>query len=92
MFVQCLNYTKLSTIIMYNFPDCQALLDAGYTEDGVYTIHPFQKGEGTDVFCDMRKHTGWIVSRTHSIRIVLSRILKLCLVEIRYRKVCGNNL
>ncbi|XP_071795628.1 uncharacterized protein [Asterias amurensis] len=41
--------------------DCQALLDAGYKEDGIYTIHPFQNDKGIKVFCDMTHHTGWIV-------------------------------
>ncbi|XP_071796301.1 uncharacterized protein [Asterias amurensis] len=44
-----------------SFTDCQALLDAGYKEDGIYTIHPYQNDEGIEVFCDMKKHTGWIV-------------------------------
>ncbi|XP_071795892.1 uncharacterized protein [Asterias amurensis] len=43
------------------FSDCQALLDAGFKEDGIYTIHPYQNDEGVKVFCDMTKHTGWIV-------------------------------
>jgi hypothetical protein len=46
------------------FSDCQALLDAGFKEDGIYTIHPYQNDEGVKVFCDMTKHTGWIVSTT----------------------------
>ncbi|XP_071795634.1 coagulation factor VIII-like [Asterias amurensis] len=41
--------------------DCQALLDAGYKDNGIYTIHPYQNDEGIKVFCDMTKHTGWIV-------------------------------
>ncbi|XP_071795614.1 uncharacterized protein [Asterias amurensis] len=43
------------------FTDCQALLDVGYKEDGIYTIHPYQNDEGIKVFCDLTKHTGWIV-------------------------------
>ncbi|XP_071795635.1 uncharacterized protein [Asterias amurensis] len=41
--------------------DCQDLLDAGRKEDGIYTIHPIQNDNGIQVFCDMTKHTGWIV-------------------------------
>ncbi|XP_071796300.1 uncharacterized protein [Asterias amurensis] len=44
-----------------HFHDCQALMDASYREDGIYTIHPFQNNEGIKVFCDMTKRTGWIV-------------------------------
>ena len=42
--------------------DCQALLDAGNKDNGIYTIHPFQNNEGIKVLCDMTNHTGWIVS------------------------------
>ncbi|XP_033639071.1 microfibril-associated glycoprotein 4-like [Asterias rubens] len=45
------------------FSDCQALLDAGFKEDGIYTIHPYQNDEGVKVFCDMTKHTSWIVAQ-----------------------------
>ncbi|XP_071795596.1 uncharacterized protein [Asterias amurensis] len=53
--------TQQGEQILHTFTDCQALLDAGYKEDGEYTIHPFQNDEGIKVFCDMTKHTGWIV-------------------------------
>ncbi|XP_033638437.1 microfibril-associated glycoprotein 4-like [Asterias rubens] len=53
-----LNCTKKTA---ETFSDCQALLDAGFKEDGIYTIHPYQNDEGVKVFCDMTKHTGWIV-------------------------------
>ena len=43
--------------------DCQALLDAGHTTDGVYTINPSQYPDGLDVYCDMTTDSkGWIVS------------------------------
>ena len=59
------NRTHTIYKVHYNLfvhPDCQDLLDAGYKEDGIYTIHPFQNDEGMKVFCDMTKNTGWIVS------------------------------
>ena len=57
-----MDYIK-SNIFVLNIPsDCQDLLDAGHKEDGIYTIHPIQNENGIQVFCDMTKHTGWIVS------------------------------
>ena len=56
------DYIKINNCVLFISSDCQALLDAGYKEDGIYTIHPFQNDEGIKVFCDMTHHTGWIVS------------------------------
>ncbi|XP_071795900.1 uncharacterized protein [Asterias amurensis] len=55
------NWFNCSGYTADTFSDCQALLDAGFKEDGIYTIHPYQNDEGVKVFCDMTKHTGWIV-------------------------------
>ncbi|XP_071794434.1 fibrinogen-like protein 1 isoform X2 [Asterias amurensis] len=44
------------------YADCQALLDTGHTESGVYNITPSQYPDGLEVYCHMNKEgKGWIV-------------------------------
>ena len=45
--------------------DCQALLNAGNTKDGVYFIYPSQYPDSIEVYCDMTSG-GWIVSNISS--------------------------
>ncbi|XP_071796274.1 uncharacterized protein [Asterias amurensis] len=55
-------YAGFLYVVGHKFPaDCQALLDAGNNDNGIYTIHSFQNNEGIKVLCDMTNHTGWIV-------------------------------
>ena len=42
--------------------DCQALLDAGNTESGVYTVSLPNSQKLLDVYCEMIGTTGWLVS------------------------------
>ncbi|XP_038062039.1 ficolin-3-like [Patiria miniata] len=44
------------------YTSCQMLLNAGYSDNGIYTIYPSGMAEGLQVYCDMETDGGgWII-------------------------------
>ncbi|XP_033628083.1 fibrinogen-like protein 1 isoform X2 [Asterias rubens] len=55
--------TEPTTTTKPVYVDCQALLDDGHTESGVYNITPSQYPDGLEVYCHINTNSkkGWIV-------------------------------
>ena len=65
--------TEPTTTTKPVYVDCQALLDDGHTESGVYNITPSQYPDGLEVYCHMNTNQGkgWIVSLLFSLYIFI---------------------
>ena len=63
-FMFCSELPKTATVTP--FSDCQAILDAGYTKSGLYTVRITSADTGAttkvDVYCHMENNEGFIVS------------------------------